>query len=187
MQIKEILESKYNLSQKNSELLISHLEQVTYSKKEIIQKADTMDYYIYFVESGLIRSFISRDGREITLWIVPEGGTPISSSGLTKPGISKITIDAVTDCILWRVSRSQLGSLCGESLAFANFIREMAENIIFETEIFWSDYYGLDKKEQYKRLMQQYPELLQRVSLGEIASYLDITPQSLSRIRREID
>lgn len=104
MQIKEILKSKYNLSQKNSEQLISHMEQVTYSKKEIIQKADTMDYYIYFVESGLIRSFISRDGREITLWIVPEGGTPISSSGLTKPGISKITIDAVTDCILWRVS-----------------------------------------------------------------------------------
>lgn len=63
----------------------------------------------------------------------------------------------------------------------------MAENVIFETEIFWSDYYGLDKKEQYKRLMKQYPELLQRVSLGEIASYLDITPQSLSRIRREID
>ena len=92
MQIKEILESKYNLSQKNSELLISHLEQVTYSKKEIIQKADTMDYYIYFVESGLIRSFISRDGREITLWIVPEGGTPISSSRLTKPGISKILL-----------------------------------------------------------------------------------------------
>ncbi len=187
MQIKEILESKYNLSKKNSELLISHMEQVTYSKKEIIQRADTMDYYIYFVESGLIRSFISRDGREITLWIVPEGGTPISSSGLTKPGISKITIDAVTDCILWRVSRSQLGSLCGESLSFANFTREMAENIIFETEIFWADYYGLDKKEQYKRLMKQYPELLQRISLGEIASYLDITPQSLSRIRRTID
>lgn len=187
MQIKEVFESKYNLSEENSELLISHMEQVTYEKKGIIQKADTMDYYIYFVESGIIRSFISKDGREITLRIVPEGGTPISSSGLTKPSISKITIDAVTDCVLWRVSRTQLGSLSGASLAFANLTREMAENVIFETEIFWADYYGLEKKEQYKRLMKQYPELLQRVSLGEIASYLDITPQSLSRIRRKID
>lgn len=187
MRIKEVFKSQYNLSEKDSDLLISHMELVTYSKKEVIQKADTMDYYIYFVESGLIRSFIYRDGREITLWIVPEGGTPISLSRLTKPGISKITIDAITDCILWRVSRSQLGSLSKESLAFANFSREMAENIISEAEIFWADYYGLEKKEQYRRFMKQYPELLQRVSLGEIASYLDITPQSLSRIRRELD
>ncbi|MFV0468250.1 MAG: Crp/Fnr family transcriptional regulator [Dysgonomonas sp.] len=125
-----------------------------------------MDYYIYFVESGLIRSFISRDGREITLWIVPEGRTPVSSSKLTKQGISKVTIDAVTDCVLWRVSRSQLSSLAEESLSFANFTREMAENIILETEIFWTDYYGLEKKEQYRCLMKQYPGLFQRVSLG---------------------
>lgn len=187
MRIKEVLKSQYNLSEKDSDLLISHMELVTYSKKEVIQKANMMDYYIYFVESGLVRSFISRDGREVTLWIISEGETPVSSSKLTKYSISKITVDAVTDCVLWRISRSKLDSLSKESLIFANFVREMAENIISETEIFWADYYGARKKEQYKCLMKQYPELLQRVTLAEVASYLDVTPQSLSRIRREID
>ena len=44
----------------------------------------------------------------------------------------------------------------------------------------------LDKSEQYKRVLREYPQLLQRIALKDLAAYLFVTPQSLSRIRAEI-
>ena len=60
------------------------------------------------------------------------------------------------------------------------------EKTIQEYEHYFIEYYWADKGHQYQMLIKEFPQLLQRVSLKEIASYLNITPQSLSRIRAHL-
>ena len=86
-----------------------------------------------------------------------------------------------------KISKKHFSKLCRESIVFANFGRELLEHQLSETEIYWTDYYWLDKKKQYQLMIKQQPQLLQRIPLAKIASYLNVTPQSLSRIRATID
>ena len=53
-------------------------------------------------------------------------------------------------------------------------------------EEYFADFAWRDKSEQYKRVLREYPQLLQRIALKDLAAYLFLTPQSLSRIRAEI-
>lgn len=101
--------------------------------------------------------------------------------------MSRTGIEALTECYAWRLARRRLGELCEESLVRANFARRLSENFVAATVDFFADYYGRDRKEQYKLLLRQCPDLFQRLPLIEIASYLSVTPQSLSRIRAGMD
>lgn len=186
MKLKEVLKESYHLSEGEILILFNNMEMVSYSKDDIVLEEGKMDYYIYFVESGIIRNFISRNGIDVTLWLITEGGSPYLSR-LTEVTTSKMAIDAVEDCVLWKISKKYFSKLCRESIAFANFGRELLEHQLSETEIYWTDYYWLDKKKQYQLMIKQQPQLLQRIPLAKIASYLNVTPQSLSRIRATID
>lgn len=175
------------MSGEDISVLFENMEKISFSKKDIIQKEGQSSYYLYFVEKGIVRGFISRDGRDITIYIVAEGGIPLDSVKLTGISKSGMSIEAIEDVVVWRIHRKQLGVLCGKSVIFANFCRELLENQMQEIEVYWTEYYWMDKKRQYELMMKRQPELLRRIPLKDIASYLNVTPQSLSRIRASID
>lgn len=187
MTVKEIFRTRYHLSEDTVEYLVGEMELVSFQKKEMILREGEKDHYIYFIESGIVRSFVRREDKTVTLWIVGEGGTPLSTPSLTHPDVSRTGIEALTECYAWRVARRRLGELCEESLVMANFARRLCEEFIAATVDFFADYYGRDRKEQYKLLLKQCPDLFRRLPLNEIASYLSVTPQSLSRIRAGMD
>ena len=61
--------------------------------------------------------------------------------------------------------------------------RRMAEEQLRRHEDYFADYAWRGKREQYGRMLREYPQLLQRIALKDLAAYLFLTPQSLSRIR----
>ena len=64
--------------------------------------------------------------------------------------------------------------------------RRLCEERLRRYEAYFADYTWMDKGRQYERLLREYPQLLQRIALKDLASYLMLTPQSLSRIRAEL-
>ena len=98
--------------------------------------------------------------------------------------LSQVNIESVNDSTAYCISKAKLEALFAHSIEMANFGRK-----IFEREILSVDAstlaYGTPPtaKERYLTLMEENPELLQDVPLKYLASYLYITPQSLSRIR----
>ena len=65
----------------------------------------------------------------------------------------------------------------------ADWGRRMAEEQLRRHEDYFADYAWRGKREQYGRMLREYPQLLQRIALKDLAAYLFLTPQSLSRIR----
>ena len=89
------------------------------------------------------------------------------------------------DCILIELLREKVDKLYEEFLEF-NFIgRKLTEHYYIQNEIQTNNLRTLSAKENYKQLVTNHPELIKRISLGYISSYLGISQETLSRIRKQ--
>ena len=171
---------------------------LTYNlKKELIRKREKPyflhPYYIveengnlYLIKQGIWRAHYLKDGVDTTIWFAGAGEAAFSVWGYVENTASHITIEVMCDSIAYCIPGSTLNNLYASSLGLANLGRQLMERQLLSLEN-WLISAGSPKaKERYLTLIKEHPELLQNVPLKHIASYLWITPQSLSRIRREM-
>lgn len=99
---------------------------------------------------------------------------------------SEIRIEAATPCEVYAIKGSELLSLYEENGDNANVGRHIAEHLFTQTYSRFLDHYRFDARSRYERLIVRCPNIVQQIPLKEIASYLNMTPQMLSKIRKEI-
>lgn len=186
MTLSELFQQQYNLSSESTHLLLKDTERITFNKKEMVIHEGQRNDHIYFVEKGSVRVFIEREDKQLTLLFAFEGDMAATMPDLSRTPTAKFTLETLETSTLVKISRSHLEYLFLHSLELANWGRKLIEKSMQEYEHYFMEYYWVDKGHQYQMLIKEHPQLLQRVSLKEIASYLNITPQSLSRIRARI-
>lgn len=169
----------YPLSDESVQLLLRYAEEVHLSKGEqILTEGRRLDY-VYFVKEGFARTYVLRDGKDWTIWFTAPGEMLAGPS----TGGAVLNAEVLEDSILLKMSAHYLEMLFGQSLELANWGRKLAEYYLAEYEHYFTHYSYADARVQYEHLLEDYPNLIQKVPLKHIASYLQITPQSLSRIR----
>lgn len=169
----------YPISSEGMELLLRDMSEVECKKGEIIVSEGQPFRDTYFVKQGLIRAYVMREDKDITLWFGTVGDMAAGGPG----GVLNMSVEALEDCVLLKIPQSKLEDLYHHSLELANWGRKLLEKYILDYEHYFTHYSWNDAGEQYEMLMKANPELMQKVPLKHIASYLQITPQSLSRIR----
>lgn len=187
---REVLErfcQKYALSVSDAEALLARMTPVTYSRGGLLVKAGICNSNFYIIASGIWRgSYLSADGTDLSLWFASAGEAIFSIWGYAGKQKSLITIEAMSDSELYVISRNDLELYFRTSVQAANLGRVLFERQFLELETWLISTSAPRAKERYLRLLEDNPELLLYVPLKHIASYLWITPQSLSRIRAEI-
>lgn len=175
---------KYKLPEKTLLELLSHTTEVSFSKGEVVIGEGERNSNFYLMKKGIWRAYYLAEGTEYSLWFVGPGDAAFSSWGYVDEKPSQIIIESVNDSMAYCIGKAEMEALFSHSIEMANFGRK-----IFEREILSIDRSSLaystppTAKERYLALMEESPELLQDVPLKYLASYLYITPQSLSRIR----
>lgn len=182
----EILHEKYGLSASESEQLLAQMERLTYRKGEHIVREGERNSSLYLVAQGIWRGHYLRDGVDISLWFASEGDTLFSSWSYVADRPSLTSIEAMSDSTVFRISKQKMETFFTSSIAFANIGRVIFERQFLDMENWMINGGAAQAKQRYLALLEQNPELLQHVPLKHIASYLMITPQSLSRIRAEL-
>lgn len=182
----EILYEKYGLSASESEQLLAQMERLTYRKGEHIVREGERNSSLYLVAQGIWRGHYLRDGVDISLWFASEGDTLFSSWSYVADRPSLTSIEAMSDSTVFRISKQKMETFFASSIAFANIGRIIFERQFLDMENWMINGGAAQAKQRYLALLEQNPELLQHVPLKHIASYLMITPQSLSRIRAEL-
>ncbi|WP_157501444.1 Crp/Fnr family transcriptional regulator [Echinicola vietnamensis] len=149
----------------------------------IIQEGKT-EKSSYLIISGCVKAHLNHDGKEVTFWFGFEGDLLFSynSKFLNSPGYESIT--TLEKCKLWEIKNEWLEKCCHENIEIANWWRRMIEKELLKTERRLIDRQIKPAAQRYLDLINDYPQILQRISLGNIASYLGISQVSLSRIRR---
>lgn len=186
MDIDQILDTIYILPTASKNSIIQHVTEISYPKNFCLMEADKVIPRLYFVKKGIVRAYASTAENDITFWFGSEGETVISMKSYVedKPGYENIEL--LEDCELYQLETKDLKKLFNEDIHITNWGRKFAERELVKTEELIISRQFKTALERYKDLMRDKPDLLKRVQLGHIASYLGITQVSLSRIRAEI-
>lgn len=186
MNIDIILDQIYPLPESSRLSLKKHITEISHPKNFCLMEADKIIPYIFFIKKGIVRAYASTAENDITFWFGSEGETVISMKSYVedKPGYENIEL--LEDCELYKLETESLRKLFNEDIHIANWGRKFAERELVKTEELIISRQFKTALERYKDLMRDKSDLLKRVQLGYIASYLGITQVSLSRIRAEI-
>lgn len=183
---KENFCKRYKVSETDVQALLDCTEEVRFKKRELIVREGSKNSNLYLIKQGVWRGYYHKDGVDTTLWFASEGEAAFSVWGYVDNANSLINIETMSDSIAYRISRPELNQLFSSSIALANLGLRLMERQFLAQESSMISAGSPRAKERYLTLIKEMPELLQHVPLKYIASYLWITPQSLSRIRAEI-
>ena len=186
MNIDLLLENIYPLPDTSKELLKKSITEVKYKKGHILLRADKIEKNIYFIKKGVARAYSYKDNDEITFWFGKEGDTIISMKSYIANQKGYENVELLEDCELYKLKTTVLQRLFENDIHIANWGRRFAEKELIKTEDRLISRQVRTATERYKELLKNSPDIVQRVQLGHIASYLGITQVSLSRIRAEI-
>ncbi len=183
MDLPDILNQIYPLPPESLDKMSEIVELTEVKKGTLIVEADKICRNIFFVAQGIVRAYCYAKGRDITFWIGDEGSVALSMQSYINniPGYEYIV--TIEDCILYKMSVDNLKHLFRHDINIANWGRVFAEKEILRAEKSLIPQLFTTGKERYEALLRQQPQLLNRIPLENIASFLGVTPVSLSRIR----
>lgn len=156
---------------------------VTLSKNQMLLNLNERCDAIYFINKGLLRGYYYDEEKEITNWFAQESefATCFYSFITQKPSVEYI--QTLENCELIEISFNKLQNLYKKFPETERIGRLLTENYYIRLEERLLNIQFKAAKERYQWFETSKPEILQRASLGQIASYLGITQETLSRIR----
>lgn len=178
-----LLESIHPLSAESEAYLTKTLKQRKIGKKDYLLKAGHTSNAVYFITEGLIRAFYLRGDKEVNSWFMKEGDMSLSIESFYDQKPSYENIQALEDCVVYYIDFRELEYMYNSFPEF-NFIGRV---LTIKYHKLWAQQlYSIrmqSAQERYQWLRANHPELLLRVPAKYIASYLDITEVTLSKIK----
>jgi CRP-like cAMP-binding protein len=140
---------------------------------------------IWFIQKGLVKHFyVDEKGKERITWFAAEDTITTEMFSLFNNQPSKENIQLIEDAIIYAISYTDIVQLQNKYHQFCIWYIRMIECFHFnQVDKRITELQFLDATQRYQALLQQNPTFIQRISLGSIASYLNISQETLSRIR----
>ncbi len=177
--------SRYiHLTEDELKIFMAHLQQRSFKRKEFLLREGDICRYSAFVTSGCLRGYTTdKNGAEHVLSFAPPDLwiADLYSLFSQKPGILSIQALEDTEAIL--LSKSAQESLYLEVPKFERFFRILTENSLVANQQRIVDNLSLTAEERYNLFCRRYPTLIDHLPLKQIASYIGVTPEFLSRMR----
>jgi CRP-like cAMP-binding protein len=156
-------------------------------RRQFLLQAGDVCKSLAFVSNGCLRSYsVDNKGEEhIVQFAIEDWWISDMKSFLTNQP-STYNIDALEDSELLLIDKVSQDKLCCAIPKFEHYFRMLLESNSSAAQLRISDFISSSAEDRYLNFLKTYPKLVQRVPQSQIASYLGITPQSLSRIRKEL-
>jgi len=164
----------------------SHCEEVHFKKNEIIKSAETKEKNGYFIISGSGGVFVWKENNKVCLDIMLEGEFFADYMSLISGVSSPLETMAIEDSHMLKISKANIEKLKQTPIGQIIFLIS-AESSFVEKQEQQIDLLLKTAEERYKELISKNPKLIKRIPQKHIASYLGITTQSLSRIRKNLN
>jgi CRP-like cAMP-binding protein len=157
----------------------------TLPARDVLQRAGEAARYAAFVAHGCLRRYvIDADGNEHVVQFAPEEWWLSDIDSLTTGQPSSYFIDAIEDSELLLLDPAGHLKLIAESPAYATAFRTGLQRSAIAADRRIIGAIAEPARERYERFLETYPSIAQRVPQKMLASYLGITPETLSRLRR---
>ncbi len=185
-QIREYFERTVQLTDKDWQLFSSKLVSREFTKRTIILKTGQTENYLSFVEKGIIRFFIPKEENDLTFDFVFDNGFLSAYESFLTQTPSTYQIETLTETILWSITYHDLQDIYRESEIGNTIGRLASEDLFLKKSKREFSLLSDTAEERYLKLFEEQLHLIKQIPLKYIASYIGITPQALSRIRKRI-
>ena len=163
----------------------SALVQKQFSRKEMVFNAGQPCTIINYVHQGALRAFHTGDNADenIVMFAIDDWWITDMYSFVTgNPAV--MSIDAIEDSVVLQLHRNKLDHLYKRVPKFERFFRIVMQNAYIREQMRVIENLSLSAEERYANFLKKYPQFVQRMPLKQIASYLGMTPEFLSVLRK---
>jgi len=168
------------------EIIMPYFENKEFKKKTILLNVGTVSNEVFYIINGCIRLYCEKGGEELSTYFFTENMFAGSYDSFLSRKPSKVAIETLEECEVLILTHESQENLYKVFPKMNEFIRKAIElRFVLLHDLFIS-YLLNSPEERYLTLLKERPELLQRIPQRQIASFLGITPVSLSRIRNRI-
>ncbi len=185
-QIRTYFEKTTKLSDKDWEIFSSKLSKKEFPKKHSLLKAGQIENHLSFVEKGIIRFYIPKEENDLTFTFIFGNGFVSSYDSFLTKKPSTYTIETLTETTIWQLTFDDLQAIYNETEIGNTIGRHAAEDLFLKKSNRELSLLTQTAEQRYLDLFTEQPHLLQLIPLKYLASYIGITPQALSRIRKRI-
>jgi CRP/FNR family transcriptional regulator, anaerobic regulatory protein len=186
-EILAFLSKIYPLSEACKAYLREVVEKKDIKKGEFLLRPGEVCRHLYFIKKGLLRCYYLLRAEEVTDWFFWEGRTVVSVRSWYTQTPGNDFIQALEDCELYFISYNDLEFVYRHFLEF-NFVgRVLTVEYLLVWHALAQNTRLLTAAERYQLILEQQPEMLQRVPLRYLATWLNMTPETPSRIRSQIN
>lgn len=154
-----------------------------FSKGELLVTEGQISQNIVLVGKGMIRQFYYKNGKDVTEHFSYEGCIAMCIESLLKQEPTRLMMEALEDGTIYLLNHHKLMLLAEVSWEVNMFYRKVLEHSLITSQVKADSWRFETARERYNNLMQTQPEVIKRAPLSHIASYLLMTPETLSRVR----
>jgi CRP-like cAMP-binding protein len=176
-----------SFSQEEIVKIESKFKKIILKKKDVVLETGKTVHYQYYISSGCLRTyFVHNSGKEHTVQFAIKDWWISDYTAFFTTSKAVMTIDCIQDASVYKVSKIDMESLYPEIPQLETFFRQKMEMAFagFQKRIIGN--LSQSTKEKYTSFISTYPNIEQSVKNYHIASYLGVTTETLSRIRKEI-
>ena len=139
--------------------------------------------YMYYVDRGMVRQFYYKNNRDVTEHFSYEGRIVICIESFLKQNPSRLMVEALENSWLFGIPHDALLALVETDKEMARFYRCILEHALISSQEHADSQRFENATERYVRLLKSKPEIILRAPMVHVASFLQMTPETLSRVR----
>lgn len=154
-----------------------------YKKGDLLLQEGEISHNLIIVGKGMVRQFYYKNKKDVTEHFSYEGCIVICIESTLKREPTRLMVEALEDCIVYEIPYNKFMTLTEISWEINLFYRKILEFSLIVSQVKADAWRFETAHERYIRLMNTHPEVVKRAPMAHIASYLLMTPETLSRVR----
>ncbi|MBR9854446.1 MAG: Crp/Fnr family transcriptional regulator [Algicola sp.] len=167
--------------------VLYHFEEKRFKKKDFIIRTGQIDRYQYFISHGCVRGYIvDYNGKEHNIAFRFEEFWFGDMESFTNNTKAHYNYQALEDLTVLAISKTNWDKISNEIPAFVEYSRNLFRNAMISQQNRIAKHLMQTAEQRYEQLITEHPHVLQRISLKNIASYLGVTPEFISILRKKV-
>ena len=184
--IVELSYPPFQISEEAVDKLASILIRTDLKKNTIFLNEGEICKQIGYVEKGMIRQFYFKNKKDLTEHFACEHSIFICIESFLRQRPARLMVEALENTVLYGIPHDPLLKLASENYEIEVIYRGLLEDSLILSQRKTDSFRFETANERYNRLLKEHPEIIQRAPLSHIASYLLMTPETLSRVRASL-
>ncbi|UZT97950.1 Crp/Fnr family transcriptional regulator [Chryseobacterium fluminis] len=185
-QIRKYFDKTFKLTEQDWHIFSSKLTKQDFPKRHIMLRTGQVENYLSFIEVGIVRFYIPKADNDLTFSFSFNNNFVSGYTSFLTRRPSTYCIETLTKTTLWQLTYADLQEIYTETEIGNAIGRKASEELFLKKSKRELSLLNETAEERYLNLLTEQPELIKKIPLKYISSYIGITPQALSRIRRRI-